>query len=249
MTSGPLIDRTRELEQLGSILTRRTPALVLIGAEGGMGKSRLLQELEERAASGTIAGAGTWSVAYRDDEGELAITPSTAPETFLERLGELVGVRTRPGVGRSSGSIPLVPSPPTLPAEISRRAPLLILIDSYQPRHDFSAWFEGWFIAQVREGADSVIIVIATLLSNLFALEERTKPDLVIRLGPIPQEAVRGHLLSMASLIEPPLSEDEIARYTKAASEDPTVLHALTRVLALRPDRESGVREVTVDHV
>ena len=80
----PLVGREAELEQAIGLLARRTSALVLLVGPTGMGKTTFLRELTTHAR-----GEG-WSVADRDDHGELAVTPGTTPGAFDRRLRGLL---------------------------------------------------------------------------------------------------------------------------------------------------------------
>jgi hypothetical protein len=76
----PLVGREAEVDAVMETLANRTPSLVLLAGSTGLGKSTFLREVAARAE------AADWSVAARDDAGELAITPGTTPVAFARRL-------------------------------------------------------------------------------------------------------------------------------------------------------------------
>ena len=82
----PMIGRGRELVQIDKLLAKQPPpTLIVVVAEASMvGKTRLLMEVEQRAKR--------WRTAFRDDDGELAVTADTTEVTFHDRVRQLLGL-------------------------------------------------------------------------------------------------------------------------------------------------------------
>lgn len=273
----PIIGREPELKQFADVLARRQPALIMVGAEAGMGKTRFLIELEARAE------AAGWRVAYRENDEELSVKLGSTRETFSERLRKLLELPDPEQAAYSGGAREAVRRIPprleqmgtrapsllprtlsdlrdrdptvdlgsgaesdsegrgrimTLPEQIRTRAPVLILIDGYQPKKGFGAWFRRALLEPLRQGPDPAVVVIADLPGITETLASDLSPDQMIRLGPLAIEDVERFLRSICEEIEPPLDDEELRRYAEAACSDPEVLIGLARVLPLAGEAE-----------
>jgi hypothetical protein len=110
---------------------------------------------------------------------------------------------------------------------------VLVLIDGYRPSAAFSAWFERQLVPDVRRTGAPVVFALAEVPDQLSGCMERAAPELVVRLGPLRPDTVRAHLAQACRVVEPPLSDDELGRYSRAVSRDPELLQALVSVLCL----------------
>jgi RecA/RadA recombinase len=220
--------RRRELDVLLGILSARRPAVVDVSGEPGMGKSELLKELSLRAS------ALGWAVAGGEDARRLAIAPSTSEREFRRTV--LAASPPPPKEVHESG---LHRTPPKhriepLVDELSRRAPLLALIDDYRPSPTFAHWFESRFLADVKASDAAVVVTVAQRPGGR-PLQEVASD--VVALGPLDPELVREELGELLPLLEPPADEAEISTYVSAA-KSPLILDALIRTLTLarRPE-------------
>ena len=111
-------------------------------------------------------------------------------------------------------------------------APVLLLIDLYEPEAAFATWFKDRFIANVKQSGDPIVIVVAgTDLSGLPADEE-------VSLGPLDQQAVRQRLEMIGEQMIPQLEATELNMYVEAACKDPGILHSLLQALGLAIPQE-----------
>jgi hypothetical protein len=227
-----LIGRDRELAQVDAILERRQPALVVVSAVTGMGKTSLLRVVEARAIE------QGWHTAYRDGEGELSVVPATTEETFREQVLTLLGISTEENFVDTITDQPRLRALPTLAEQLRRRVPVLLIIDGYRTEPGFDDWFTKRFIEDIKRDEMPVIIVVADQAGNV----DRLRPfaDEVITLGPLDQQAVKQYFESIWQRIVPPMEAGELGVYVEAACEDPAKLAILTRVLALAQPGESS---------
>jgi hypothetical protein len=228
------IGRKQELAKLDAVLQRGGPALVLVTGEPGAGKTTLLQVLQSRAAS------RGWKSAFSDSEGVLSIMPDVTQDTFSERVRSLLDIPASesflPGIPPDSrhllGSDPFVEELRLQAAY----APVLLLIDGYQPAPEFGHWFVDRFIKDVARIEKPVVIVVAErpeAATRLFSLA-----DEIIALGALETQAVRQHLESIGQHIIPKMKPEELNRYVEACQKSPGILGSLTRVLRLAEQGE-----------
>jgi hypothetical protein len=233
-----LIGRDRELAEVGAILEQRKPALVIVSAVTGMGKTRLLQMIAARAVE------QGWHAAYSDSEGELSVVPATTEESFRDRLLELLDISTEDGVSDTTTgrSRPLH----LLAERLRRRAPALVVIDGYRPEPGFASWFVNRFIKDVRQAGTPVVVVVADQAGNVEGL--RPSADKTLTLGPLDWQAIRDHFESVGQQIAPPMEPAELEVYVEAASKDPEKLDILTRVLTLAQPGEGRTGSSTLTY-
>lgn len=218
-----LIGRDRELFELEATLDRGEPALVLLAAPPGLGKTVLLKELSARAKS------RGWAVAEGEEGARLCVSPATGEEQFSDLVRKVLGrqpVDARPGGPRA---VPLA-------EELSRRAPVLVLIDGFRATERFARWFGSWFEQEVKSAGAPIVIVAAGQTSELASLvayaAQRTE------LGPLDAAAVEGYLRSLASQVHPPIGPKELEVYVREGRHEPGILDNLGRLLALACSEE-----------
>lgn len=227
-----LIGRDKELAQVEAILEHHGPALVVVSAPTGAGKSSLLQEIYARA---TEQG---WRAAYSDSEGPFSVAPSTTERTFGQRMLELLGVFTSEAFSPTMTSQVWADPLHSLLDQLDRREHVLLIIDGYEPEPRFAHWYTSSFIEGVRYAEAPVAVIVSDQSSNLAEL--RPIADEVIDLGPLDQQAVRQHLELIGRQIAPPMEASELDAYVKFACKDPGKLAFLKRVLTLaQPDKRS----------
>jgi AAA ATPase-like protein len=240
----PLIGRAEELRQALEVLEKGTSALVLCVGEPGLGKSAFLREL---SASASTEG---WTVARADAEGALTVTPSTTPPEFGARLRRMLGVTTPADVGATA----IAPGPPEIEGGVEgakrslgetswlgltelapgvlSSAPALVLIDGYRPSEGFERGFLDAFLPAFEGAARPVVVLVAEREEALGALIDAASA--VIRFGPIDEPPIRAHLERLGGELDPPLTEDELQAYARAATDDPELIGSLTRLLSLQ---------------
>jgi hypothetical protein len=220
-----LVGRDRELSQIEAILKHGRPALVVVSAATGMGKTSLLREVHER----TIKQG--WHTAYSDSEGGLSVVPTTTEETFRQRVLTLLDISTEESYFDTLTSQSQPSSLHSLPEHLRRWAPILLIIDGYRPAPDFANWFTTSFIENVTHAGAPLVVVVADQGGNVDGLLPFA--DKIITLGPLDPRSVKQHFESVGRQIAPPMKEAELDIYVKAACKDPARLVALTRVLML----------------
>lgn len=226
--TAPMIGRESELAQCAALLDRGGPALILISSDAGVGKSRFLHGLAEQS---TPAG---WTVLPGSGETELSVGPATTQTEFTGRIRHMLGL---PASGDPlHGRATLQVAAPGLARQLAARSPVMLLIDGYRPSPSFAAWFERQLMPDVRRTAAPVVFALAEVPGQLSGCMARAAPELVIRLGPLQADTVRSHLTQACRVVEPPLTDDELERYSRAISRDPELLDALVSVLCLGSD-------------
>lgn len=233
-----LVGRDQELERLDAVLQRRRPAVVIVSAEAGIGKTTLLRAAALRAAE------GGWATTHSEGEGELEVTQTTAYQDFSDRLSARLGISPdEPGLETPSAPEPL----PAMAAPLSQRAagkpfdplvrrlhqhsPVLLLIDGFRPSARFSRWFHSVFVAQVAKTGAPIVVIIADRPREVEALEAAA--DLVLQLQPPDAAAVRRHFQALGERLAPPMGKTELEVYVQATRQKPEILDTLTRLLRL----------------
>jgi len=254
--SQPLIGRDAELHQAVDMINRRGPALVVVEAEVGMGKTTFLCEAQARARE------MDWRTVPRDLDNTLTISADTTEGSFWTQVSNWAMASRQgpsPGWGSSSPSslgTEVGAKRSANPSELAVRqgvasertptsqvaldplvellaghSPVLLSVDGYRPGQEFADWFEGRFIADVKKLTVPVVVIVANEPSTMETL--RSNADLTITLGPLDRAAVRTHLESIGREVSPAMTEAELHVYVDQTSERPDLLGSLTRVLTL----------------
>jgi len=225
------VGRKPELAQFNAIVKRRQPpALVVISAEAGMGKTSLLMEVQTGAVE------RGWTTAHIDGKGALCVTIDTTEDAFCARVRELLAIPdTSAGQGAAIAeqlsTQSRLRSLHPLVRELHHRAPILLLIDGYRPGAAFTNWFTDRFIRDIKQAKTRVVVVAADRPRDVAILS--SSADGIISMGPLDPQAVRQHFELIGQRISPPMKAIELKTYVKAASQKPEILGNLTRVLQL----------------
>ncbi|HEV8623086.1 MAG TPA: AAA family ATPase [Acidimicrobiia bacterium] len=255
----PFVGREAELRRLGERLTETKSArggLIMVGGEPGIGKSRLVEEVAERAAREGIA--PLWGRCF-DTEGTPpyaafaqlveAIVGAADPSELREDLGPGAGPLARivPGLHAVLGDVP--EPPPLQPDEErfrlldavaqfliarSRRTPLLLCLDDLQ-------WADRGTIAMVRHLARFISEQRILLLGAYRDVEVERGHPLAEALGTLRAEYERirldgldsevvGELLS--AWAEQQVSEAAAAAITDGTEGNPLFIREVVRHLA-----------------
>src|SRR6266550_2297922 len=128
-----VVGREQELARFRTILQEGHPLLMVITGGPGVGKSSLLHAFQAQAVT-----AG-WTAAPGSASECLRITPETTEESFIDQVQNLIAVLSDQSFIEKSPAKTSVEGsaaqPPLLPIveQLRFRAPLLLLIDGYQP--------------------------------------------------------------------------------------------------------------------
>jgi hypothetical protein len=237
-----LVGRAGELARFAQVLDAGTPALVLLPAGVGMGKSSFLREIQLRAAeSGWRTVPRPLAVRADTTEGSLEAELRTA----LDLSGDQLDMARRSG--RTSGPIDVTEqrraAPDQLIELLARRAPFLLSIKGYRPAPEFAGRFSAFVGEGLRGTSSPVIIAVADLPSALEPL--RPHATTIIPLGELEPEPVRQHLERLGRELEPRFTDGELESYVLAVGKNPGLLGSLTRVLQLERVRPTAAGAVT----
>jgi hypothetical protein len=221
------LTRRRELEQLERLLELRAPALALICGEDGMGKTRLLAALEERARE------RRWATVRTHDGRSLRIGESTTEREFLFEVEEFVQTPLDRGAAAGHGALATAPAEPLHPlvARLQREAPIVLLIDGFRPSEALAAGWTAAMLPALRRSETPIVVVVADRADSLEPL--RPHADTTVELGALDPGELAGLLRAGGEELVPPLSDDELAVYIDEAGAQPHLLAPLLRVLEL----------------
>lgn len=239
--AAPLIGREREVALLRSVLERREPAVVLVTGPVGVGKSVVLQEVER------IARGLGWNTAYQDERGRLQIDPTTGGDDFCDRVCELLGLTDEDEPGALLGGLQTYPAsdvgrdpdavvPSRLRAlarqlrRLARTAPILLIVDSYQPDPAFAREFVRAFVKELARDRASVVMMVADRPRNGGLSLPATE---TVTIGPPAAPAIERYFQDLGRRLQPPMRPPELDAYVHRAREDPESIPALTALLEL----------------
>lgn len=211
-TQSPLIDRGQELEDLKSLVASGRSALALVIGRPKIGKTRLLDELAERAGA-----MGCRVFPSADGDADTSTPLSVGRETTVAAFSAAVAADSHD---------------PQFVARTADESPVqLILIRGYQPSPAFAGWFSDEFIAGLAADARARIVVVEGYESDVAALEPQA--TLKVALGPLPKSAVSDFLAGLMPRGELALTPQERDAYAALGSEEPEHLTPLVKLLQL----------------
>jgi DNA-binding CsgD family transcriptional regulator len=236
---GPLIEREAELERLAAALRdagEERPSLTVVAGDAGIGKSRLLHEVQERARAQSmtvLSGECFWL-----DEGELPFAPlATAlrdvpPDMLARAAAELApGARAHLAAafpllwpGAEAGAPPesshaqriLFDSLLSLFGELGWAAPLLLVIEDFQWVDGSTRAFVDFLARGLRAERIAVVLSYRTgerarpaTADMLAALERRAT---WIALDALSEAGVRSHVENLLGERPPPPLVEQLHR-------------------------------------
>ena len=222
------IGRKQELTKLDIVLQRHRPAMVVVTGAPGIGKTTLLQVFQSHAV------AHGWRTTSSSSEGMVRVIMNTTDTTFSEQVSNMLGISADQSFQRGTPT-----DKPSFAEELRLEtvyAPILLLIDGYQPSPEFGQWFTDRFIKELKRTERPVVVVIAErpeAVTKLLPLADET-----IHLGQLERQAVRQHLESIGRHIVPKIEPKELKKYIEACQKSPELLDSLTRVLRLMEPRK-----------
>ncbi len=238
-----LVGRDDELAQLDAVLQKRDPAVIIVSAAAGMGKTTLLRAAALRAIE------QGWATTHSHADAEIEVSQTTTAQDFssevqarldlpstepvLESLPEpeLLHAMTSPPASRTASRFvhPLV-------RQLRQRAPVLLLIDGYRPSPRFGDWFRDIFLGHIRKTETPIAVIISDRPRDVEGLTPAA--DLVVALKPPNADAVRRHFEAIGERLAPPMQTAELNEYIQAARRKPEILDTLTRLLRLVQENE-----------
>jgi hypothetical protein len=253
-----LIGRGSELAAFAAALEGRQPTVVVVAGESRTGKTALLQAFQ------VMANAQNWRTAGGANQRTLTVTPITDKRNFY---GQVLAFFDEPGDSRDAVQSQIFPAQtvvelptalqepnsftvedsklssfevqPDLIAQLKERAPVLLLIDGYEPNPEFNNWFKTTFIEAVRRSQEPLVIVIADRIASLKGQQDEFFP-----LSPLTRQDIREQFESLGHEIKPPLVPGELDVYVEAAVKNLAVLIRLYRVLALARSSDRAKEEI-----
>lgn len=237
----PLIGRERELAQLRKVLERRRPALVLVTGPVGVGKTVVLQ-----AVDGVARQLG-WSVAHQDAEGPLQIDPTTTSDEFCIRVSQLLDLIDEGEPAAPAGILEAVPASdvgrhpdavvPSRLRALARRlrglahaAPVLLLVDSYQPEPGFEREFVRVFVRELARDRAPVVLMVA---DRPRSGRRRLPATDTVEIGPPGAAAIKRYFQELGRGLDPPMEPAELDTYVDLGHDTPESITGLAALLEL----------------
>jgi len=285
----PLIGRQAQLRQIQSIMDRREPALIVVSGNESTGKTRLLQEVRERAVE------QQWRVVPDSKGRELNIAPGVSDENVMGQFDRLLGISGTHERRDDYNAVPATPiQTPTSPAqqagskslvnlylagestesrasmtssrrsvtmeessiglasgssaqtdqgaattrrtlppvikELRRIAPVLLILDPYQPDEQLATWLRDRYVDYIQGAGAAIVIIVAgreRYVKNLKPVATE-----YLWLGALGERDVRRHLRMLGKKIAPPMTDEELNVYAKLA-RGPATLETLSKLLQL----------------
>jgi len=207
------VGREAAWRRLISQLESRKSGLVLIAGQPGTGRSYLLRAVGDAARDlgFTVIGSNE----------PMAIDPTMKVRDVRRILAAMLGDGD---VGGGSGKQAVFDF-------LDQAAPAVLLIDGLMPSTKLSTWFTKHLIPHVLASCGPVIVFVADQLKPMAALCDLAAD--VIEIGPLDRDAVARHLREAGADLRPPLSDEEVAAYCDAVTQDVGLLTPLDMVLSV----------------
>ncbi len=249
----PLLGRDAELGRFADLLRGRTPALVVVRAATGMGKTSFLRATEQ------LAHREGWTTARADAKGELEVTPQTTRKEFTARLRTLLGLPSHQALAAGAGDYERGTAGPDRSSRIRTqpnrrqqgfldplaeqlrdlRGRVLLILDGYRPSEKFAAWFERTFLPDLERGEAQVITLLAEAPHALALERLGFHVTAIIDLDALERAAVASYFRALGEHADPPLTPAEIETFAACADQPPLVA-ALVRLLSLSVPAPEG---------
>jgi AAA ATPase domain len=240
-----LIARETELARFDTLLSRGSPALVLVTGDAGTGKSVLVKAVLHRSAAAGWTTAGPLTVSPDTEDADftaalrelLGISAETLPGSTVERPEEMLRAReSARGEEPTEARIAVEDRSPLIIA-LRRRQPLLIAVDGYRPSPRFHKWLLDIFVHDLFVSAGSVVIVFAERPAAAALIRPRVDEE--IRVDAVGRQLLHGQFAILGAALSPPAERPEIDAWVSAVGNDPELIGPLWRALAVaQPEGE-----------
>src|SRR5439155_20830810 len=97
--------------------------------------------------------------------------------------------------------------------ELRKRAPVLIMVDDFQPNPGFAKWFVDVFVSALRRH-EAIIVAVGVRDDFLAATGLEAAADEVIRIGPLERQLVVDYFRRFGATLTKPLSQEEVSAYS-----------------------------------
>lgn len=248
-----VVGRDEQLRSFDRIMDAGRPAVILVTGHVGSGKSRFLREL------GTRARARGWRTLPAPEQPGLVVTRDATPRTLARQILETLAAGAASGAidahpvrdafalsrGVAASSVAFRPPASVVADEIATTliramrevCPALVGVDGFRPNAALARWLADRLAPAIRESGLPVVTVLT--------LEAEPPADLLrsvdqhFALGRLDEAATERHFRALGDRLHPPMGDDELRVYVRAATARPELVHSLHRVLALaeRPGR------------
>jgi hypothetical protein len=234
--------RSSQLAQVDEVLARQEPAVVTISGAAGIGKSTFLDAVADRAVARGwhVVGDGRRGTKVLAATGETtivelasAITGDLEPSTAMQSAGE--SARVAGGGESRSPSTPSTTASFLPPIERAAAAleeqsrPVALLFDGYRPPPEVDRELAS-LVERARSREVTVVVVACDAEPEKTALGSHA--DLELVLEPFGADELRTYFEKVTAGVEPPLSEEELKAYVRAARTRPDLVNSLTRLFA-----------------
>ena len=219
----PPVGRRSEWAQLIEVVDLGSPAVVVVAGGVGSGRSHLVRRFGAECEGRGFRVVGTDEV--------FDIERSSTLADIRRMLAAALGIDTvstaaaaPDGIVRKAVTdlVRFMSDESAIYRALRDAAPLLFVIDGYDPTPAVSRWLTTFLIPRIRRGDEQVILVITGVPDTVAGL--RSQADLSLPLGPLNRDEVAQHLNSLGQTLSPPLSAEEIDGYCNAAVADASVL-------------------------
>jgi len=232
---GAPVGRETAWHRLVGRLEARQTALILIAGLPGSGRTHLLRAVGEAA---TTLG---YTVIGSDEP--VALEPTVRLSDLRRMLVALVGGSDESKAGSEQGKVTgrlrgaLDAAAKRTGDEhavfelLEAAVPVVLAIDGFAPSATLTTWFIDRLMPHILALPPPIVVLVADQLESMAAL--RNDAAEVIELGPLDHEVVGRHFRAVGADLQPPLSDDELAAYCAAVTDDLSVLTPLEEVLTM----------------
>jgi hypothetical protein len=242
-----VVGRDEQLRAFERVLDARRAAVVLVTGHAGSGKSRFLRELGARAA------ARGWRSVPAAEQPAIVVTRDATPASVAGRIlalladarGDAGPVRDAFALSRGVAAASTAFQPPAsaagdeiasaLIAAVRAVCPAVVAVDGFRPNAAFARWLADLLLPAVRESGMPVVTTLT--------LDTEPPPEMLrsvdehFVLDRLDEAAIERYFRRIGERLQPPMGEDELRAYVRAAAARPELVHSLRRVLALAERR------------
>jgi hypothetical protein len=224
--------RDDELAQIAAVLQRRRAGVVAVTGPQDSGKSYVTAHAVAAAA------AEGWRVTpYVGGRGVRVGTSTTATE-LLESVAGALRLRV-PAPEPSRRALHPLARLARLLRDEAAKAPVLVVLDPFQPAPELLADLRHELLPALRGGAEPVVLLAVARRP----LTDELRADVEVHVRRPGADAIESAIRWAAAGVVPPLEEAELATYVRAAADNPRLLTSLEALLPL--SRPGAGRELT----